>query len=46
MHTAPAVDHAPAPQKKKRGFWSKLFGIGGNDERKNGEAPKKPGGDR
>jgi penicillin-binding protein 1A len=43
---APAVDHAPAPQKKKRGFWSKLFGIGGNDERKNGEPPKKPGGDR
>ena len=42
----PAVDHAPEAPKKKRGFWSKLFGIGGNDERKHAEPPKKPGGER
>jgi hypothetical protein len=42
----PAVDHAPDPPKKKRGFWSKLFGIGGQDDRKHNDPPKKPGGER
>ena len=35
--TAPApeqVEMPPEPPKKKRGFWSKLFGRGGDDERK------------
>jgi len=43
---APAVDRAPDPPKKKRGFWSKLFGIGGQDERKHTDPPKKPSGER
>ncbi len=42
----PAMDHAPAPPKKKRGFWSKLLGIGGNDDRKRDGLPQKPGGER
>jgi 1A family penicillin-binding protein len=34
---APALEHVempPDPPKRKRGFWSRLFGKGGNDERK------------
>jgi penicillin-binding protein 1A len=55
--TAPEATPAPAattePPKKKRGFWSKLFGIGKdedgkderkNDERKRDERDKKKGG--
>jgi penicillin-binding protein 1A len=31
----PAPSVAPEPPKKKRGFWSRLFGIGKDDDRKN-----------
>jgi penicillin-binding protein 1B len=45
----PAAAPAPEPPKKKRGFWSKLFGIGKddrkNDEPKDQEHPKKKGGE-
>jgi 1A family penicillin-binding protein len=40
-----AMAPAPEPPKKKRGFWSKLFGIGRNDDRKTDEPPKKKGGE-
>jgi 1A family penicillin-binding protein len=40
-----AMSPAPEPPKKKRGFWSKLFGIGRNDDRKTDEPPKKKGGE-
>ena len=37
----------PAPPKKKRGFWSQLFGIGGNDDREPRRADaKKTDGER
>jgi len=37
---------APAAEepKKKRGFWSRVFGTGGNDSKKKPEEKKKPGG--
>jgi 1A family penicillin-binding protein len=45
--TAPG-ENVPPPPKKKRGFWSKIFGIGRDDEpAKTGEEdkpPKKKGG--
>jgi hypothetical protein len=28
------VEMPPEPPKKKRGFWGRLFGKGGDDERK------------
>jgi 1A family penicillin-binding protein len=40
------MDTAPEPPKKKRGFWSKFFGIGKDEDRKHDEPPKKKGGDR
>ncbi|HUR34721.1 MAG TPA: PBP1A family penicillin-binding protein [Vicinamibacterales bacterium] len=30
--TPPATSRGEEPQKKKRGFWSKVFGIGGGDD--------------
>jgi penicillin-binding protein 1A len=45
-HEPATIDPAPEPQRKKRGFWSKLFGKGGNEDRKRDEQPKKPGGER
>ena len=50
---SPVPAATPEPPKKKRGFWSKLFGIGKdddrkderkNDERKRDEREKKKGG--
>ena len=38
------MDLAPEPPKKKRGFWSKVFGIGRDDERKRDDPAKKKGG--
>jgi hypothetical protein len=48
----PVPAATPEPPKKKRGFWSKLFGIGKDDrkderksdERKRDERDKKKGG--
>ncbi|HEV3058357.1 MAG TPA: PBP1A family penicillin-binding protein [Vicinamibacterales bacterium] len=37
-------DAAPAPAKKKRGFWAKVFGIGKDDDRKQNDPQKKRGG--
>ena len=47
--SASTADAAAAQPQKKRGFWSRVFGIGdGNkkaeDEKKNEEQKKKPGG--
>jgi hypothetical protein len=44
--TEPAVQAAPEEPKKKRGFWSRLFGIGKGDEEKprDEKPPKKKGG--
>ena len=48
--SAPSGQSAePPPAPKKRGFWSKVFGIGGDDrkaeeEKKKEEQKKKPGG--
>jgi membrane peptidoglycan carboxypeptidase len=39
----PEMDAAPEPPRKKRGFWSKLFGIG-KDDRKHDDPPRKKGG--
>ena len=47
------VDNPPQPPKKKRGFWSRVFGIGkddkdakrSDDERQEPNPPKKKGGD-
>lgn len=33
---------APPPPKKKRGFWSKLFGLGKDDQADEGAEPDKP----
>jgi penicillin-binding protein 1A len=44
----PPIVDAPDAPKKKRGFWSKVFGIGRNDDKKRDEAtspPKKKGGE-
>jgi penicillin-binding protein 1A len=42
--SAPAQASAPSEEpKKKRGFWSRVFGIGKDKEKKQ-EDPKKPGG--
>jgi penicillin-binding protein 1A len=42
---APVAAAAPEPPKKKRGFWSRLFGIGrDDDDRKRDERQKKKGG--
>jgi penicillin-binding protein 1A len=38
------MDLAPEPPKKKRGFWSKVFGIGRDDDRKRDDPAKKKGG--
>jgi penicillin-binding protein 1A len=40
---APAVAEAPAPEQKKRGFWSRLFGRRDkkDDEKKDRPAPKR-----
>jgi hypothetical protein len=42
---APPTTSEPASEepKKKRGFWSRVFGLGKDKEKKQ-EAPKKPGG--
>jgi penicillin-binding protein 1A len=40
----PEMDLAPEPPKKKRGFWSKVFGIGRDDDRKRDDPAKKKGG--
>ena len=43
--TAPSeMDLAPEPPRKKRGFWSKVFGIGRDDDRKRDDPAKKKGG--
>jgi penicillin-binding protein 1A len=41
----PVPEVAPEAPPKKRGFWSRVFGIGRNDEKKSAEppAPKKKG---
>ncbi|HEY7289965.1 MAG TPA: PBP1A family penicillin-binding protein [Vicinamibacterales bacterium] len=44
VEPAAQMDPAPEPPKKKRGFWSKLFGVGKDDDRKEQEPPKKKGG--
>jgi hypothetical protein len=42
---SPETEVAPEPPKKKRGFWSRIFGGGkGDDKRNNEKANKKPGG--
>jgi 1A family penicillin-binding protein len=41
----PAIEPAPEPPKKKRGFWSKLFGVGRDDSKKSDEPSKKKGGE-
>jgi membrane carboxypeptidase/penicillin-binding protein len=38
----PAVAQAPAPEEKKRGFWSRLFGKRDKDEKKNQPANRRP----
>lgn len=44
--TPPPALEAPEPPKKKRGFWSKVFGIGKDDKAKESEQiPKKKGGE-
>jgi penicillin-binding protein 1A len=49
--STPAADDAPAPEppKKKRGFWSKLFGVGKDDDKDKEKEPrpgtKKSGGE-
>ena len=40
-----AMDPAPEAPKKKRGFWSKLFGVGRDDNKKTEEPNKKKGGE-
>jgi 1A family penicillin-binding protein len=40
----PPLVNPPEPPKKKRGFWSRLFGIGKDDDKKNVEQPKKKSG--
>jgi hypothetical protein len=45
----PEAVNPPAPAKKKRGFWSRLFGIGRGDEsddknRPREQPPKKKSG--
>jgi membrane carboxypeptidase/penicillin-binding protein len=40
-----AMDPAPEAPKKKRGFWSKLFGVGREDNKKIEEPNKKKGGE-
>jgi penicillin-binding protein 1B len=52
--SAPSIEPAPAdrsieekePQKKKRGFWSRVFGVGRDDRDNNKKKKdeKKPGG--
>jgi 1A family penicillin-binding protein len=49
--SAPAEETAKAPEaeepKKKRGFWSRVFGVGKDKDKKNdstSEPPRKPGG--
>jgi penicillin-binding protein 1A len=42
---SPETEVAPEPPKKKRGFWSRIFGGGKSDDKRNNEkANKKPGG--
>lgn len=38
---APEIARAPEEPKKKRGFWSKVFGIGRDDDKKKDEKKKK-----
>jgi len=46
----PTVENPPEPPKKKRGFWSRMFGIGKDDkdskhdERQDPNPPRKKGG--
>jgi hypothetical protein len=39
------MDAAPDPPKRKRGFWSKLFGRGKDDDGKRDQPAKKKGGE-